>query len=196
MTTAAIPVVDHAGLLAVITGIAETTWGLGATVAFWEDDPNPMVSDTDAAQITLSAPKIDAVGVDEHRRHLSDGTDGYAAGTFWTLEVGNRKVMITIKAQTFNKGVAAAELVDAIRTGLSSDTVTAQLNALNLAFVWASNSVRIKVNVDERVVSTAAADFEFAGVSQFVSQVILPGVGGDYIASVNTNNIVPGTVSP
>src|ERR1035438_9216731 len=105
-------VVDKVNLLAIIGGLtdkspAATTWGL---------DPQTIVGDQDRAQISLQVFSIMPLGVDEHRRTLSDGTDGYPVGTWWVLEIGSREVIINVRVEAYDFSVEAAELVDQIRT--------------------------------------------------------------------------------
>jgi len=45
-------------------------------------------------------------------------------------------------------------------------------------------------------VSAATCEFTFGGVALQTSAVTPPGVGGDYIATIDGNNIVPGTLTP
>lgn len=184
-------VLNKEGLRSIIAGLT----GLSDGATLWELDPQSYISDTDRARVTLEVIGMGAVGVDEHRRQLSDGTDGYPAGTFWTQELGNRHVRLTVKAEAFDAGVEACEFIDAVRTGIRADASTAALNAIALAFVWAEEATPLKLVINERRVNMAVADFTFAGIAQQVSNVIPPGVGGDYIAVVNGNNVVPGTFS-
>ncbi len=187
-----VPVLQREALRAIIGSLT----GLSDSATYWGIDPNSAIGDSDRAQVQLDLFSMSALAVDEHRRYLSDGTDGYSAGTYWTLEIGNRELVITVRAEALDKAVEAEEIIDQIRTSVRSDAVTAKLNAINLAFVWATKATRLPARIDSRAVNTAVADFEFAGIAQFVSSVIPPGVGGDYIATVNTNNVVPGTLVP
>jgi hypothetical protein len=178
-------ILDKAGLLAVIAPLT----GLDPSDVFWADDPHPSVSDSDRAQIKLTVFTMYALGVDEHRRHLSDGNDGYALNTFWVEELGNRHVVINVRAEVFDKNVEASELIDRIRTGVRAGAVTAQLDALRLAYVWSEKTVRVPNTADTRALNTATADFTFAGIARQVSEV---DASGGWIQTVNGNNQIPG----
>lgn len=184
------PVLDRDGFKALIAQLADMPPG----TVYWEIDPNPVVSDTTQAEIQLKLFSISALHVDEHRRHVSDGTDGYPAGAFITQEIGNRELRITLIAKTFNRGVEAMELIDKVRTAIRADTVVAQLNAMNLALEWIEKPLPMPTVYEQRGVSVAACEFKFGGINQTVA-VIPPNQGGDYINTVNGTNVVPGTFS-
>lgn len=191
-----VPVVDREGFRRVISSTL-AGFGLSDAATRWDIDPNAAIGDQDRAVVGLDVFSMSALAVDEHRRFLSDGTDGYAAGTFWVLEIGNREVVITVKAEAFDRGVEAAEIIDYIRTGIRADAATAALNAIGMAYVWSTKAIRVPARVDSRALNTAVADFEFGAIGQQVSLVVPPGVGGDYIATVDgPSNIVLGTLTP
>ncbi len=175
-----------------------TLHGLADTSTWWALDPDTFTADTDRAAVQLELISMRSLGVDEHRRFLSDGTDGYPAGTYWTLEIGNREFVIQVKVEAYDKSVEAAEIVDLMRTLIRSDAATAQLNALKLAYVWSEQTVRLpRLVVNDRDVNYASCDFTFAGIAAQVSSVVKPGVCGDYIATVDgPTNLIPGTLTP
>lgn len=180
-------VLNRAGLLSIVASLT----GLSTAASEWRLDPNAFVGDTDQAKVQLLLTHFKAVGVDEHRYHVSDGTDGYEAGTWWVQELGNRDLIVQVSCESFAAGIEAAEIIDNIRTRIRAAAVTAQLNAIGLALEWMGPSVRRQLVVDQREVSAAAADLKLAAVANFVSLVILPDVGGDFIETVNTTNVVP-----
>jgi hypothetical protein len=186
-------VLDKEGFRSIIAGLASRA-NIADAGTHWAMDNDPMVGDQDRAKVTLDLTMLEALAVDEHRRTLSDGTDGYPAGTFETLEIGNRELIVNIRVEAYDASVEAAEIIDLIRTGIRAEAITAKLDAIRLAFVHASATTRLPTSYDTRVVSVASADFEFGGIASLTT-VILPGVGGDYIASVDTNNSIPGTIS-
>lgn len=181
------PVLDRDAFAALIAQLADMPPG----TVYWEVDPNNMVSDTVQAEIQLTLFSLSALHVDEHRRHISDGTDGYPAGAFITQEIGNRELRIQLVAKTFNKGVEAAELLDKVRTAIRADTAVAQLNGMNLALEWIEKTQRLPTVYEQRAVSVASCEFKFGGINQIVA-VIPPNQGGDYIATVNAplNNAI------
>jgi len=183
------PVVDKVGLLGVLASLTD----LSAGASQWSLDPDSMVGDQDRAKVELTIFSITAVGVDEHRRVLSDGTDGYPAGTWYVTEIGNREVIVNVRAKTYDKSVEAAELVDQIRTRIRADAVNAQLDALALAFQWAGPTVMQRAVEDNREVSVASADFRFGAIARWVSVVDPTGAG--WIQTVNSNNQIPGAYS-
>ncbi len=185
------PVLDVNGLRSIIAGLTE----LSDSATNWATDGDPFVGDMDRAKVTLDLFSMSALAVDEHRRAY--GPPGYPADAFVTTEIGNRTLVITVMAETYDGGAQAAELVDRIRTGIRTEATTAKLNAINLAFVWAEQATRVKRVVDSRVVNVAIADFTFAGIAQQVSSVVRDGSGdvGGWIQTVNTTNQVPGTLT-
>lgn len=168
-------------IIASLTGLSD-----GATV--WELDPQPYIGDQDRAKVYLQLFSMEALGVDEHRRAFNPG--GYPPGSFVTTEIGNRTLKITIRAEVFDRGQEASELIDLIRTGIRAEAVTAKLNAINLAYVWSEQATNLRTRVDTRMVNAAVADFTFAGIASQVSDR-----QGDYILTVNGNNQIPGTVT-
>lgn len=184
-------VLDRDAFKALVAQLADMPPG----TVYWEIDPNAVVSDTVQAEIQLKLFMISALHVDEHRRHVSDGTDGYPAETFVIQEIGNREVKITMIAKTFNRGVEAMELIDKVRTRIRADKVVAQLNAMNLALEWIEKPQPVTTVYEQRAVSVAVCEFRFGGINQDVD-TIPAGQGGDYIATVNGNNQVPGTFTP
>lgn len=182
-------VLNREGLQAVIASLTD----LAPDATFWSIDPRPYVSDENRAQVLLTLEHVDQLGIDEHRRHVSDGTDGYPAGTFVTQEIGNRDFVVNVRAEVYDRAVEAAELVDQVRTRIRAEFVRDQLNALAIALVDVGQTIMLPTTYDNRVVSVAAADFTFAGIAQWVN-TIAPNVGGDYIKEVNdAQNDVPGT---
>lgn len=182
-------VIDRDGLLAILGSLTDKS--PGATE--WDIDPTSIVGDQDRAKVELTIFSIIPVGVDEHRRALSDGTDGYPAGTWYVTEIGNREVVVTVRARTYDRGAEASELVDQIRTRIRAEAVTARLDAIALAFQWAGNTVPQRTVEDNREVSVASADFKFGGIARWVS--VIDPTGAGWIQTVNGNNVIPGTYS-
>jgi hypothetical protein len=182
-------VLDREGLRSIIAGVS----GLRDGAVFWANDPNPTVGDMDRAQVTLELFSMGALGVDEHRRYFNPPDQ--PPNSYETIEIGNRELVVTIRVETFDGGVEAAEILDAIRTGIRAEAVTAQLDAIALALEWAEKSTRVRNVIDNRVVSTAVADFRFGGVARQVSQVLTETQGG-FIESIDVDNQVPGTLTP
>lgn len=179
-------VLDRDGLQAIVADLA----GLSLNaIVYGEVDPNPIIGRGDRARVSLDLSDFAGHGVDEHRQQLSDGTDGYPEGTFWIRELGERLLKITFKAEAFDKHLEAAEIIDRIRTGMQQYGMADRLNAIGLAFVWAGSAVRVPLRINERVVNCAMAEFEFAGVADKVSLVIPPDVGGDYIETINGDDV-------
>ena len=182
-------VLDKDGFLSLIASIS----GLQPTSVYWWIDPTPTVSDIDRAQVRLEVFNMYALGVDEHRRHVSDGTDGYPVNTYWVQEIGNRHITINIRAEAYDRGVEASEIIDRIRTLIRADAVTAQLDALRLAYVWSEKAMRVPNAADSRALNTATADFTFAGIANIVSETQN---NQGWIETVNGTNQIPGTLTP
>lgn len=184
-------ILDREGFRRIIVGLS----GLHDGAVVWDLAPAPIIGDSDRALVTLEIFNISAVHVDEHRAYYftADGEEPNGAAEFF--QVGNRHVVITMRAEAFDVEEEATEILDRIRTGVRADAITAQLDALNLAFVWAEPTMRFHKHVDTRVVNSAICDFTFAGIAQQITRVIPPNAGGDYIQTVNTTNLVPGTYS-
>lgn len=183
-------VVDKVGLLAILTGLTD----LSPAAMQWGLDPTLIVGDQDRAKVELTIFSIIPVGVDEHRRVLSDGTDGYPANTWYVTEIGNREIIVNVLARTYDKSVEAAELVDQIRTRVRAEAVTARLDAIAIAFQWASNTVMQRTVEDNREVSVASADFKFGGIARWVS--VIDPTGAGWIATVNSPNLDGHTNGP
>lgn len=188
MTTS---VFDTEGFADIVACILDDTASLSPYAVIWDTDSDPFISDRDRARVVLDIFSISALAVDEHRRAFEP--DGYPATSFVTQEIGNRTIVLTVRAEAFDKRVQAAELIDMIRTGIRAEKVTAQLNAINLAYVWSEQATRVKYKVDQRVVNAAVADFTFAGIAQQISSVE---INEGWISTVDGNNIVPGTLTP
>ena len=186
-------VLDKVGFRNILSTLAGQQ-GLTDFATGWGNDPQKMVSDVDRAKVSLLLTGLSAVGVDEHRRYLSP--PGYPAGTFVVTEVGNRDVKIRVLVEAYDASVEASEITDAIRTGIRADAINQALNAINLALEWAGPTILLPTIYDNRVVSAATCEFTFGGVALQTSAVTPPGVGGDYIATIDGNNIVPGTLTP
>lgn len=180
-------VVDKEGLRTIIASLTD----LSDYATSWDLDPERPVGDTDRAKVSLKLMSVHAIGVDEHRRVYNP--PGYPAGSFVTTEIGNREIRVTVYAECYDATVEAAELLDQIRTRIRADAVTAQLNAINLALEWAEKTVMLPTVHDNRLVSAAACDFRFGAIASWVSSVT---TAGDWIATVDGNNVIPGTLTP
>jgi hypothetical protein len=181
-------VLDKAGFQAIIVGITR----LLPTSVVWSIDPQPMVSDIDRALVTLKMTSLTSLGVDEHRRTFNDPSQ--PPNSLTTLEIGNRELIINVQYEAFDRGDGGAlEALDRIRTMLRAETVRDQLNAINLALEYIQPSVRFPETSEQRYVSAAAFDVFLGGIGAVVSQVQ---VDSGWIDTVNTNNVVPGTLTP
>jgi hypothetical protein len=159
-------VLDRQGLLALIATLA----GLPTTDVVFDPDPNPaMVSPESQVKVTLTLFGLAALGVDEHRLAFNPG--GYPTNTLVTTEIGNRDLTVNVMVEAFDQGIEAAEIIDRIRTGIRADASTAVLNGLNLAFVWATKTTRIRTTREQRETSVATMDLMLAGIAQQVSAV-------------------------
>ncbi len=177
-------VLDREGLQAIVAGLT----GLSPAATIWALDPEPMIGDQDRARVVMQLFSMESLGVDEHRPAF--GPPGFPADNYVITELGNRTLRITMRAEVFDAEVEAAELLDAIRTGIRTEASTEALNAINLAFVESHPATYVRYIVDDRHVNAAIADFVFAGIAQLVSDP-----NADYIETVNGNNVVPGTIT-
>lgn len=191
------PVLDTAGFAAVVASCLTT---LSPNAVVWKTDPEPFVGDQDRARIELDLFSMTGVAWDERRRVYD--LPGYPANAFVTVLLGNRTLIVTVRAEAFDASVQAAELIDQVRSNLYSDDSNDALNAINLAYVEATAAVRVSYRVDERVVNCAIADFTLAGIAQHVSGIAIDGnapavhTGPTWIQYINdVNNDLPGTLS-
>jgi hypothetical protein len=178
-------VVDKVGLRAIISSLT----GLADGEIFWENDPNPFPGEQSRAQVKLKLFGLSTIGIDEHRNAFNP--PGYPANSFVTTEIGNREVIISIRVEMYDLSAEAAELCDAIRTGMRAAAVRDRLNAINLALESTTPTKMLPTTYDNRVVSVATFDIQFGGIASQVSQVQAPNTG--WIQTVNGNNIVTGT---
>jgi hypothetical protein len=191
------PVLDKAGFAAVI---ASCLTSLSPAAVVWKNDPQPFIGDQNRARVVLDLFSMTGLAWDERRRVYN--LPGYPPNSFVTVLLGNRTLIITIRAEAFDASVEAAEIIDQIRSKLYSDASNDALNAINIAYVDSIAAVRVSYQVDERVVNAAIADFTFAGVAQHVSGIAVdgnvpgPGTGPTWIQTVDGNNIVPGDLEP
>jgi hypothetical protein len=181
-------VLNRPGFAAIVASLS----GYSPTATEWSLDPNAFVGDLDRAKIQLEVFGIEAVGVDEHR--IAFNPAGYPAGALVTTEIGNREITINIYAEVYDAGAEAAEVIDAIRTGIRADAVTAQLNAINLALIWMTKTTRLRAVRNERALNAAAADIRLGGIAQLVSNVQINSGWVDQIDSTPlTKAVIPGT---
>lgn len=185
-----VPVVNKPGFLALIDSL--TGLQPGATV--WVNDPRPMIGDVNFAQVTLEMFSSTALGIDEHRRESStDPVSG--APTMTSDDLGNRDIMITVKAYTYVYEAEATEILESIRAGLRLETSVAAMDVINLALVWAGTITRIPTVADNRALSSAALDIKIAGVSH-IQTITTSG----WITSIgpdpsSPNPTIPGTLT-
>ena len=178
-------VIDKEGLRKVIASLTD----LSMNATRWDLDPEAFVSDQDRAAVILKVFRMGhGVDVDEHRPVFD--APGYPANQLVITEMGERRFTITVRAEAYDKSVEAAEILDSIRTRIRSEASTEALNALSIALITTHDAIAVAYKVDERVVNTAIADFEFSGVASFVSDTNAP-----FILTVNGNNVVPGVIS-
>jgi hypothetical protein len=179
-------VFDKSGFKSIILGIT----GFQDQDVSWSDSPQGAVSYTDNAKVFLTLRSIVALGVDDHR--YAYNPPDYPANSYVTTELGNRDCHLSIRAESYSRELAAVEILDRIRSAIRWDSNVAALNALNLAFVWAGPAIHVHTEYDNRVVSAGVMDMTIAGVTFETSSVTQ---GGDWIATVNTNNTVPGNLA-
>ncbi len=186
------PVLDTEGLRRIFVAVSD----LSDSTTSWNTDGQNFTGDRDRARISLDLFSLQALAVDEHRRAYN--LPGQPANSFTTTEIGNRTLVITVRAESYDGGAQAAELLDRIRTGIRAEVVRDALNEIGLAYVWSEQATRVQYVIDNRIVNCAVADFTFGGVAKQVSSVVVDGSGsvGGYISTVNTNNTVPGTLTP
>lgn len=162
-----------------LLGILQPLTHLQTCSVVWELDPDPMVSPSDAAIVKIRMRRIKAVGVDEHRY-----------GDDYTLECGQREVMLTFRAEAYDYEVEASEILNRIIGGLWWVATGQALNAIGLAYQKAEGTADFAYTADTRVVNVATCDIRFNGCSNFFNEAI------GTIASVDGNNIIPGTLTP
>ena len=164
------------GLLPILAGLT----GLRADSTTWLLDPDPYTSDADAALVRCKVRRIAPLGIDEHR---------YRADNTGTDETGNRDIVLTLRAECYDLSVEAGELLGRILTGLMFAATGDALEAIGLAYQKNSGITDLSHQVDNRVVNAASVDVWLNGVSN----VSTPDAG--QIASVDTTNQVPGTIT-
>lgn len=164
------PVLDTAGFASVI---AKCLVSLSPNAIVWKTASDPFIGDQDRARITLDLFSLRGLGWEERRRVYA--LPGYPANAFVTVMLGNRTLIITARADVYDKDAQAAELLDQIRSRMIDDDIIEALNAINIAFVSSHPATRVDYVVDERVVNCAVADFTFAGVAQHVSGIAIDG---------------------
>jgi hypothetical protein len=181
-------VLDTRGFIALIKSLT------GIQNVVFSHDPTPQIGDIDRAQIVLTYKSVVARHVDEHRPVWSD--PAYPVGTSYVLEIGNRDVIVSVRAEVYDGGAEAIELIEAIRIGIRSAASTESLNEMMLAFQWMSPAVDRQFKAETREVCAAVADIRLSGISMVKTGIILPGQGGDYIAEILPNNTITGTFTP
>jgi hypothetical protein len=182
------PVLDTRGFIALIQSLT------GVQNVVFSHDRTPQIGDIDRAQIVLTYKSMVARHVDEHRPVWND--PAYPPGTSYVLEIGNRDVIVSVRAEVYDGGAEAIELIEAIRIGIRSAAATETLNGMLLAFQGMSPAVDRHFIAETREVCAAVADIRLGGISRVKTGIILPGQGGDYIAEILPNNIIPGTLTP
>ncbi len=192
-------IVDKVSFSALIAALAH----VGPYSVFWTTDPNPPVSDLDRMLVELKLLSISSyLGTDEHL--LEYNPPGYPPDTSIIQDIGNREVRIQVKVKTYDLALEAAEVMDLIRTGMRYQTTTTTLNGISLALEYIEQTVDLPTVAEDRAVSCCACDFMFGGIANQTSQIFLPGVGGDFISTVNSPagtppgavvNQVPGNIT-
>lgn len=176
-------VVDKAALLAIIAPLT----GLSSpTSVLWANDPQPMISDIDQAKVTIKLTSIGANGIDEARYTFTDNSElsPPAPSLFETSEVGQRDVVLSLRAEVFEAGAEAVEILDAVRTGLRKQSTADALNGILLAVQTMEPTVDLPTTYDNRVVSVASMDVKLAGLAQSSETE----VGFGWIDTVNTDD--------
>lgn len=178
---------NKAGLLGVLKQIS----GLGAYSVAWGLDPDPTVSDTDMASIRVKVRQYQPNGTDEHRYSYSDGT-------FTTEEIGQRIILLTLRAEAYNISVEAHEYLEIVRASLNYLSTADTLNSYNLSFAKAAPTVDVSYDVDNRAVNAATMDIWLNGVLDNSSSLkdneqYRRLTQTTWIQTVNGNNKIPGT---
>lgn len=163
--------------------ILQPLTGLTSFSVRWAHDPDPVVSDTDHASVSFLLSSSGAVGVDEHRYEYDSGTN-----TLTISECGNRTVTVKATAEAYDANAEASDILESIRTGIRSQSVTDALDAIGLSLQVARPIVDLPTFYDNRVVSAAVLELQFN--ARAVSSVAQP-PGQGWISTVNGDNSIP-----
>jgi hypothetical protein len=181
-------IVDKVSLLALILKIS----GLAGGVV-WIDDPLPTASGALQAQIKLKLSSFAGNGVDETRFTYTAGSPG----TLDTTQVGNRNIVLSVRAECYRRSAEAGELLDRIRTRLKRNSSLQTLLGLNLAIQTMAPTAYLPTTYDNRVLSVASMDVMLGGVQiDDISNDTDPsGEGETWIDTVDGDNQIPGTIT-
>jgi hypothetical protein len=161
---------------AAFVGILAPLSGLSPGSHIWSKDPIPFISPLDAAVVYLTVRSIKTRGIDDLRPDVT---------------AGDRDLCVTIRAEAFNLSVEASEILNRILTGLQRPSTNLLLGNIGLSYMKNGGMAEISYQIDNRAVNAAIADVFFNGIIND-----FPGVDpSGNIATVNTNNIVPGVIS-
>lgn len=148
-----------------------------------------------SAKIDLFVTSYSTIGQDEYRQQFDS-----VQQTLQSNYCGNRKCTIMVKVTSFDMGKAPFDILDQLRirlrmaggTFMRTDP-TVMADAVHLSLIRTHPIVVLPNEVvDNRVQYVSTMDVEFA----FAINVPADDDGGGIIATVNGNNIVPGTLTP
>ncbi len=177
---------------AALMGIVQPLTGLSATSVVWAKDPYPMVSDVDAAIVTLSLRSFTQLGVDNHRYQFVPGNNPPTTATFETDEIGLRNVVLSLRCEVYNNSAEAGELLDRVRSLLHQQSTLTALNGINLALQYSELISDLPTKYDNRVVNCAVLDVHLGGQSIYSATQ----TGQGWIDTVDTADKIPGTLTP
>jgi hypothetical protein len=188
-------VVDKNNLLALIKKVSGLTGGV-----YWIEDPNPTASGEIPtatgpvqAQIKLDLRGLTGVGVDETQYTYTPGSPG----SLDTTQTGCRQVTLIVRAEMYRRADEADELLDKIRTRLRRRSSLATLLGLNLAIATIGPTISIPTRYDNRVISCSLMEVVLNGVAidDISTDTDPAGEGETWIATVDTTNNIPGTIT-
>jgi len=161
----------------------------------WAEDPRPMVSPTSKALITLSIHMGDEKGW-EYERHYIPAQGQTPGHNDFNLGITNTYVL-NVRVEQFanSPGNKAWELANFIRRKCYRDDLHKELLAANIYFADYGSVTNLPTTYDTQVISCAYFEIQCWAV-EADADPLLDRSEGDWIDTVNTDNVVPGTVTP
>ena len=148
------PVLDEDGLMTILQPLT----GLSPAACLWGLRPERQVNAGDFARVTMRNRGILPRGTDQHIRTIDPTT-----GLMSVQQLGQRDIRVTILAESFAPQLAAAEILENVRTGLYDEDVVNALNAIGLAFQRCVVTSELPTVYDEEVISAAVMDLYLGG---------------------------------
>lgn len=162
----------------------------GVAVA-WQTKKRPNLLPQDnkeRAFVFLSMQSPKGVGTDEQRTQLDETTNDL------DVVIGShRTCTIVVRAYSWDPEIEAYDLCERIRMGLSRDAVRALMVPTIALVSCEATHILNDEEVSGRVLLAASMDVRLRVVLQTDPQ---NANGGDWIATVNTTDAVPGTLLP